>query len=133
MNDPVAEIRHLLGRYQEAMRARDLVTLSELHWQDPRFTHVGPSGIDVGWGAYAQRLNDEFGASSDADFRLSDVRVEVFHGKFVSALARWERQGSPRPAASRRVTGQASFLLSKMGSSWKIVADHHAPARGRSG
>jgi len=131
MSDPVSEIRHLLGRYQEAMRARDLLILSELHWQDPRFTHVGPSGMDVGWGAYAQRLDDEFGSSNDTDFRLSDVRVEVFHGKFVSVLARWERQGTPRPVP-RRATGLASFLLSKMGSSWKIVADHHSPARGRS-
>lgn len=128
MSDPASEIRHLLGRYQEAMSARDLATLSDLHWQDPRFTHAGPAGLDVGWGAYAQRLSEEFLAAGEADFRLADVRVEVFHGKFGSALATWERQGSGRPSG-RRAAGVASFFLSKMGSSWKIVADHHAPGR----
>jgi ketosteroid isomerase-like protein len=128
MSDPASEIRHLLGRYQEAMSARDLATLSDLHWQDPRFTHAGPAGLDVGWGAYAQRLSEEFLAAGEVDFLLADVRVEVFHGKFGSVLASWERQGSSWPSGGR-AAGVASFFLSKMGSSWKIVADHHAPAR----
>src|SRR5262249_24340938 len=121
MGDPASEIRHLLERYQEAMAASDLDTLAELHWQDPRFIHLDPLGPAPGWSLYEERLKDRFrSAASGSDFRLTELHIEMFHGKFASAWANW-RQGSGSPRS-----GRVLFVLSRMGSTWKIVADHHA-------
>jgi ketosteroid isomerase-like protein len=124
MTDPAGEIRHLLNRYQEAMSSGDLTTLCDLHWQDHRFVHVEDGGLDSGWGTYEDRLKFRFERGTD-DFHLTNVRIEVFHGKFGSAIATWE---SFVAGSSSRGGGTVSFVLSRMGSSWKIVADHHAPA-----
>jgi ketosteroid isomerase-like protein len=125
MSDPVGEIRVLLQRYQDAMSSGDTVTLSDLHWQDARYTHLGPAGADVGWSARERSLADAFAHRPPAAYALTDLRIEVFHGKFACAGGRWDRGGPAGPAASG---GRVLFVLSRMGSSWKIVADHHAAA-----
>ncbi|HKY34228.1 MAG TPA: nuclear transport factor 2 family protein [Candidatus Polarisedimenticolia bacterium] len=118
MTDPASEIRHLLRRYEEAMAARDLPTLGELHWQDERFVHLGPGGaVDQGWPAYERRLAAT--AEKPAAFRLTDLRIEVFHGKFAVAGCSWSG-GAPAGA------GASLFVLSRMGNSWKIVAGHQS-------
>src|SRR5688572_3768968 len=124
MSDPVSEVRHLLQRYQDAMSSRDAATLSDLHWQDARFTHLDPMGTDIGWSARERTLLELFEREPSGAYTLTDLRIEVFHGKFASASGRWERV-LPGPDSPR--TGKVLFVMSRMGSSWKIVADHHAP------
>ena len=91
MSDPVGEIRHLLQRYQDAMSSRDAATLSDLHWQDARFIHLGPAGPDIGWSARERTLLESFEGEPSGAYSLNDLRIEVFHGKFACASGRWER------------------------------------------
>ena len=106
------------------MSAGDIDTLSDLHWQDPRLIHIAEGGVHAGWGTLEERLRHGF-LQGAPDYHLSDMRIEVFHGKFGSASALWERFAS---GGGRQAAGTVTFVLSRMGSSWKIVADHHASA-----
>ncbi len=125
MGDPAGEIRHLLARYQEAQCAKDLSTLAAIHWQDTRLTHVwSPGHSDLGWAAYEETLRREFSEMTQVDFHLDDLRPEIFGGRFAVVNARWRCEF--RTAAGRDGTssGPVTFVLSMMGGSWKIVADH---------
>jgi len=125
MGDPAAEIKHLLGRYEEAQCAKDLATLSELHWQDTRLTHVwSPGHVDLGWAAYEETLKKEFGEIGSMVFRLSDLRPEIFGGRFAVVNACWQCDFRTTAGRAGSSTGPVTFVLSMMGGSWKIVADH---------
>jgi ketosteroid isomerase-like protein len=123
MSDPCSEIRHVLARYQEAQTAKDLATLEELHWQDERFVHTwSPGEGDRGWDAYSARLRREFESLPAFDFDISETHTEVFGGKFAVVTALWSCQFKEKTMKSRG--GPVTFVLSMMGSSWRIVADH---------
>lgn len=130
MGDPASEIRFLLSRYEGAQTSRDLSVLADLHWQDDRFTHVWAPGRSVtGWQAYETTLKEEFGQMGDFAFRLLDVRIEVFGGRFAVARAVWACDRADREKEERVLTGPVTFVICRMGGSWKIVSDHYSVAR----
>lgn len=130
MGDPSSEIRHLLARYEEAQIARDLSVLADLHWQDDRFTHVwSPGRTSHGWQVYEATLREELDRMEDVAFRLIDVRIEVFGGRFAVAQGGWACEWAGRAGEREALAGQVTFVICRMGGSWKIVSDHYSVSR----
>ena len=99
--------------------------LADLHWQDDRLIHTwSPGGSDRGWDAYGQRLEREFNRYQELSFHFSDIGVEIFQGRFAVVRVNWSCGFASSGGSKGKRDGVATFVLSKMGNSWKIVADH---------
>ena len=127
MADPLVAIQALFEKYAAAQSAMDIQTLGSLHWQDDDFTHVwSPGQIDRGWEAYARRLKEEFQRLRQPVFRFSDLEAVVFEERFAAVSARWRCAYGTGDDPNRVIEGSVTFTVTKMGSTWQIVADHYA-------
>jgi hypothetical protein len=126
INDPetLAELRELYPRYEEALVANDVATLTEMFWASPLASRFG-----AGENLYGIDEIEAFRKSRPAvGLARRVVRLEIvaFGKDFGSVTLEFERDG-----AAGVVRGRQTQVWVRMDVGWRIVAAHVSVLAGR--
>jgi hypothetical protein len=113
--DVVAEVLAVSRRYERALAAGDVATLTELFWDDPRCVRFGVADRQQGGAQIAEWRRRH--PSVPPGRRLSDTRVLTVdeHTAVVTTLF-----GYP----GGRVEGRQSQTWVRLAGKWRVVAAH---------
>lgn len=123
------EIEDFFRSMRQAFNSRDIKTYRAHFWTDKRFVHFDASGrIDNGWGAYEEFLDQEFRYMEVLKLELKDLQTQVFGEDFATSFGFWKLQQIDAGGREQEASGRVTFTLQRVGSDWKIVAQHFSAA-----
>lgn len=123
------EIEDFFRSMRQAFNSRDIKTYRAHFWTDKRFVHFDASGrIDNGWGAYEEFLDQEFRYMEVLKLELKDMQVQVFGDDFATAHGFWKLQQIDAGGREQAASGRVTYSLNRVGTDWKIVAQHFSAA-----
>ena len=119
INDPaiIAELRELYPRYEAALVANDVATLTAMFWASPLAVRLG-----AGENLYGVEEIEAFRKSRPAvNLARRPVRLEIvtFGTDFGSITLEFERE-----TAAGAVRGRQSQIWVRLPEGWRIVSAH---------
>ena len=113
--DVVAEVRAAFDRYERALVAGDVATLTELFWDDPRCVRFGVADRQQGAAEIAAWRRTHPAAPPGR--RLQDTRVLAVDDRTAVVTTLFGYPGA-------RVEGRQSQTWVRFADGWRVVAAH---------
>jgi uncharacterized protein (TIGR02246 family) len=118
----VDEVAAVFDRYEEALVANDLDTLTELFWDDGRVVRFGPEGSQ--YGAAAVEAHRRAQVRQTLPRTLRERRITTFGTDTASVTVEFIPHGHD-------VVGRQSQLWVRSAAGWRVVAAHVSWEGGR--
>lgn len=113
--DVVAQVRAAFGRYERALAAGDVPTMTELFWDDPRCLRYGVADRQHGAAEIAAWRRDH--PSVPPGRRLRETRVLAVDDTTAVVNTLFGYPGAP-------VEGRQTQVWVRFAEGWRIVAAH---------
>ena len=126
--ESLKELEDFFRSMRQAFNSRDLKTFRSHFWTDKRFQNLDASGRrDRGWGEFEEVLDQEFRYLESVKLEFKHVEMQVFDDQFATVIATWKMAQVDPGGRGLEQGGRCTFSVCRMGSDWKIVAQHYSP------